>query len=109
MKKEKMAAGVEYVNSNPQAYARVKTTQGAIGYVGLGFIDRFVKAVKVDGVLPSRRTIATGTYPVSRPLFMFTAGYPKLGSIVHALVTFHLTERGQEIVEAKGFVPVTNY
>ena len=40
---------------------------------------------------------------------MFTNGYPRLGSIVHAFVTFHLTERGQEIIEAKGFVPLTNY
>jgi len=109
MKKEKMAGSVEYVNSNPQAYARVKTTAGAIGYVGLGFVDKSVKALKVDGVTPTRRTISKGIFPVSRPLFMFTNGYPKLGTIVHALVTFHLSERGQEIVEAKGFVPVTEY
>lgn len=109
MKKEKMAAGVEYVNSNPQAHARVKTTAGAVGYVGLGFVDRDVRALKIDGVMPNRRTIAKGVYPVSRPLFMFTNGYPKLGSRVHAFVTFHLGERGQEIIEAKGFVPVTEY
>ena len=40
---------------------------------------------------------------------MFTNGYPKLGSTVHAFVTFHLTERGQMIIEDKGFVPVTEY
>jgi phosphate transport system substrate-binding protein len=109
MKKEKMAEGVEYVNSNPQAHARVKTTVGAVGYVGLGFVDKNVKALKIDKVSPTRQTIATGVYSVSRPLFLFTNGYPKLGSVVHAFCTFHLTERGQEIVEAKGFVPVTDY
>lgn len=109
MKKEKMAGSVEYVNSNPQSHARVKTTAGAIAYVGLGFVDHNVKALKVNDVMPSRRTIASGTYPISRPLFMFTNGYPKLGSLVHAFVTFHLSERGQEIIEAKGFVPVTSY
>ncbi|MDY6913280.1 MAG: phosphate ABC transporter substrate-binding protein [Planctomycetota bacterium] len=109
MQKQKMNAGVEYVNSNPQAHARAKTTAGAIAYVGLGFVDKNVKALKIDGVMPTRKTIVTGTYPISRPLFMFTDGYPKLGSAVHAFVTFHLTERGQEVVEAKGFVPVTDY
>lgn len=109
MKKEKMAGNVEYVNSNPQAHARVKTTIGAVGYVGLGFVDRHVKAVTVDGVMPSRKTIASGQYRLSRPLFMFTNGYPKLGSITHEFVTFYLTERGQEIIEAKGFVPLTEY
>ena len=109
MKKEKMADSVEYVNSNPQAHARVKSTVGAIGYVGLGFLDRNVKAMKVDGIMPDRSTIAKGIYPVSRPLFLFTNGYPKLGSVVFQFCTFHLTEEGQEIIEDKGFVPVTAY
>lgn len=109
MNKEKMADTVEYVNSNPQAHARVKSTVGAIGYVGLGFLDRNVKALKVDGVQPDRSTIAKGIYPVSRPLFLFTNGYPKLGTVVHAFCTFYLTEEGQEIIEDKGFVPVTDY
>ncbi len=109
MEKKEMGSGVEYVNSNPQAHARVKTTQGAIGYVGIGFLDRSVKAVKVDGILPSRQTIASGVYPVARPLFMFTNGYPRLGTMVHKFCTFYLTEKGQELVEAKGFVPLTVY
>lgn len=109
MKKKEMGSKVEYVNSNPQAHARVKTTVGAIGYVGIGFLDSNVKALKVDEVLPSRQTIATGQYPVARPLFMFTNGYPKLGSMTYKFCTFYLTETGQEIIEAKGFVPMTNY
>lgn len=109
MNKQKMASNVEYVSTNPQAFARVKNTRGAIGYVGFGFVQTGVKAVVLDGVKPSRQTILSGKYPVSRPLFMFTNGYPALGSMTHKFVTFHLTERGQEVVEDKGFVPVTNY
>ncbi len=109
MNKKEMGQGIEYVNSNPQAQARVKTTQGAIGYVGLGFVDSSVRAVKVNGILPSRQTIASGVYPVTRPLYMFTNGYPKLGSMTHKFCTFYLTEMGQELIEAKLFVPLTNY
>jgi phosphate transport system substrate-binding protein len=109
MNKQKMAPSVEYVSTNPQAFARVKNTRGAIGYVGFGFVQTGVKAVILDGVKPSRETILSGKYPVSRPLFMFTNGYPELGSVAHKFVTFHLTERGQEVVEDKGFVPVTDY
>lgn len=109
MHKEKMAPTVEYVNSNPQAHARVKSTEGAIAYVGIGFLDRYVKALKVNGIAPTRSTIAKGIFPVARPLFLFTNGYPKLGSMAHAFVTFHLTEKGQEIIESKGFVPLTEY
>ncbi len=109
MKKEKMAQNVEYVNSNPQAYARAKMTDGVIAYVGLGFVDNAVKALEIDGVKPSRDTISSGKYPISRPLFFFTNGYPKLGSMIFEFCTFYLTEKGQEIIEAKGFVPVTRY
>ncbi len=109
MAKEKMASTVETVGSNPQAYGRVKTTEGAIAYVGLAFLDRHVKALKVDGVTPSRKAIASGRYPVARPLFLFTNGFPKLGSLVFQFITFHLSETGQEIIEATGFVPVTDY
>jgi len=109
MKKQDLAKGVEYVNSNPQAHARVQSTSGAIAYVGLGFLDGNVKDVKVDGISPSKETISSGVYPISRPLFMFTNSYPKLGSMTHKFCTFYLTEIGQEIIEAKGFVPVTNY
>ncbi|MBN2182229.1 MAG: phosphate ABC transporter substrate-binding protein [Sedimentisphaerales bacterium] len=109
MKKQKMASSVEYVTSNPQAFARVKNTPGAIGYVGYGFVQTGIKAITLDGVKPSIQTIMSGKYPVSRPLFMFTNGYPELGSMTHKFVTFHLTERGQEVVEDKGFVAVTSY
>ncbi|MFP4141531.1 MAG: phosphate ABC transporter substrate-binding protein [Planctomycetota bacterium] len=109
MNKEKMHSSVETVASNPACHARVTSTAGAIAYVGLGFVDSKVKAVKVDGVMPNRRTVASGKFPIARPLFMFTNGYPKLGSLIHEFVTYHLTEKGQEIITAKGFVPLTNY
>ncbi len=109
MKKEKMCDGVEYVNSNPQAHSRVKSTTGAIGYVGIGFLDANVKSIKLDGVTPSRESIVNGSFPVARPLYLFTNGYPKMGTMTYKYCTFHLTEMGQEIVEEKGFVPVTNY
>jgi len=109
MEKEKMASGVEYVASNPDMHKHVSTTQAAVGYVGLGFVDEKVKALRINDIMPTSRTIASGTYPIARPLFLWTKGFPKLGSLTHAFVTFHLSEEGQEIIEAKGFVPVTNY
>jgi ABC-type phosphate transport system substrate-binding protein len=42
-------------------------------------------------------------------LFMFTNGYPKLGSTLYKFVTFYLTEKGQALIEAKNYVPLTNY
>ncbi len=109
MNKEKMHDKTEEVASNPQMHSRISTTKGAIGYLGLGFVDYKVSALTINGIKPSRKTISSGAYPISRPLFMFTNGYPKLGSAVHKFISFHLSEEGQEIVETKGFVPLTDY
>jgi len=109
MRKEKIGEGCEYVGSNGAIRQRVQSTPSAIGYAGLGFVDRTVKALKINGVAPSATTVQTGEYPIARPLFMYTNGYPKLGSALYRFVTIHLTEDGQEMVEEIGFVPVTSY
>ncbi|HER43116.1 MAG TPA: PstS family phosphate ABC transporter substrate-binding protein [Candidatus Eisenbacteria bacterium] len=109
MKKEKIHEGAEYVGSNGAIRQRVQSTRAAIGYVGLGFVDRSVKALEINGVTPDAATIASGVYPVARPLYMFTNGYPKLGSHLFSFITLYLTPKGQEIVEEIGFIPVTRY
>lgn len=109
MKKEKIAEGCEYVGSNGAVRSRVQSTPAAIGYAGLGFVDRTVKALSINGIYPTRKTVSTGKYPIARPLFMVTNGYPKMGSHVYQFVTLHLTKKGQEMVERIGFVPVTEY
>jgi phosphate transport system substrate-binding protein len=109
MNKEEITQSAEYVGSNGAVRQRVQSTQNAIGYVGLGFVDRTVKPIPIDGVEASNETIVSGAYPIARPLFMFTNGYPKLGSHLHRFITLYLSERGQEIVASIGFVPVTSY
>ncbi len=109
MNKQKMAPSVEYVGSNGAVRQRIQSTDAAIGYVGLGFVDNTVKALTVNGVVPTVQTIASGRYPIARPLFMFTDGYPALGSHLHAFVTLHLSPKAQEIIESIGFIPLTSY
>lgn len=109
MKKKKIGKNCEYVGSNGAVKARIQNTAGAIGYAGLGFVDKTVKALKVNGIYPTRKTVSLGTYPIARPLFMFTNGYPKMGSPVYKFVTIHLSKKGQEIISGIGFIPVTSY
>jgi len=108
MNKEKITPEAETTGSNGAMRQRVTSTPGAIGYVGLGFLEG-VKALKINGVAPNPETISSGQYPVSRALFMFTNGYPKLGSHLYEFVTLYLTPKGQEIIQAKEFVPLTKY
>ncbi len=109
MNKKKITSKAEYVGSNGQMRARVQSTKGAIGYVGLGFVDKTVKALTVNNIPASKKTISSGVYPIARALFMFTNGYPKPGSNVHKFVTMYLSDDGQSIIERIGFVPLTSY
>jgi phosphate transport system substrate-binding protein len=108
MHKKPVKGSAEIVGSNQAVANRVKTTPNAIGYVGIGFLTG-LKALPVNGVLPTVTTVQSGTYPIARPLFMYTNGYPKMGSLIFQFVTLHLTEDGQQMVEEIGFVPVTQY
>lgn len=109
MNKEKISEKAEYVGSNGAVRQRVQSTPAAIGYAGLGFVDDTVKALTVNGIAPSSATVRNGTYPIARPLYMFTDGYPKLGSNVYRLVTLSLTEEGYNMIKETGFIPTTNY
>ena len=109
MQKEQIHGGCEYVGSNGAVRQRVQTTPAAIGYAGLGFVDDTVKALKVNGIEPREQTIIAGDYPIARALYMFTNGYPPMGTLLYKFMTLHLTPEGEEIVKSIGFVPVTQY
>lgn len=107
-KKAEISTSAQTYTSNGQIKQVVETTVGAIGYVGLGFVDG-VKALTVNGVSPTVETVKSGVYPIARPLFMVTDGYPAMGSPLFRFITLYLTEDGQDMVESHHFVPVTNY
>jgi phosphate transport system substrate-binding protein len=88
----------------------VLNTPCAIGYSGLAYATHEVKmpciAVEEDGdcVAPSVATAIDRTYPIARPLFMYTAGQPE-GTIKEYL-DWILSDEGQCIIQEKGYAPV---
>lgn len=102
----KVAARAEYAGSNGAVRGRVQSTPGAIGYVGLGFMDHSVKTLAVDGVAPSVETVLDSTYPIARKLYMVTNGTPGADTLCGQFVAMTTRKEGREIVEETGFVPV---
>ena len=105
-KDAKIIGSAEYAGSNGGVRQRVQMTKGAIGYAGLGFVDRSVKALEINGVAPSAETVIAKKYPISRELFMFTNGEPKAESLAAKFLGLSQTEKGKEIIEEIGYVPV---
>lgn len=103
------APGTLNQSSNQAIKTMVAQTKGAIGYVGLGYLDETVKVVPIVGedgqaVTPSVETIQSGKYAISRKLYLYTAGEPQ-GNI-KAYLDFIKGPEGQALVEEDGFVPL---
>ncbi len=88
----------------------VEKTPCAIGYSGLAYATDHVKlaCISKDGsgdcVMPSVATASDGSYPIARPLLMYTNGEPT-GEIKKYL-DFILSDEGQCIIQKKGYAPV---
>jgi len=89
--------------------AEIRQNPNAIGYDGLGYVTEGQKVVAVAReaggpyVLPSVETVKDGSYPIARPLYMYTAGEPQ--GAVRAYLEWVRTE-GQKQVARLGFVPL---
>lgn len=105
MNKERVYPGALLQASNGAIVQAVSNTKGAIGYIGLGYLDGSVKATTVNSIKGTPETTLDGTYPVSRPLFMFTNGWPK-GDTLNFINFVLNPEKGQKYVDEAGFVPL---
>lgn len=88
----------------------VKQTKGAIGYIGLAYLNQYVKplAVSYDGgehyAEPSVETAADGSYPIVRPLYYYYDAADE--QAVADFISYALSPVGQQSVLVQGFVPV---
>jgi phosphate transport system substrate-binding protein len=89
---------------------QIAHNEKAIGYYGMGYLNATQKAIavaKAPGkpyVEPRVETVLDGSYPISRPLLMYTNGEPT--GAVKEFLEFALSEEGQQIVKEQDFVPV---
>lgn len=105
MEKERVYPGALLQASNGAVVQAVSKNKNAVGYIGIGYLDTSVKATTVSGIEGSEESTLNGTYPVSRPLFMFTAGWPK-DEIAKFLNFVKHPEKGQKYIGEAGYVPL---
>jgi len=107
---EEFSSSVLMMPSSQAIVQEVARSQGAIGYVGLGYVTPQLKALGIKksaeapAILPSIETGQNHSYPISRSLHIYTAGEPE--GEVEAFIDFILSPEGQEIVRQMDFVPL---
>ncbi len=88
----------------------VANTPCGIGYSGLAYATEEVKMPCImteeagSCVAPSTATAIDGTYPIARPLFMYTNGAPE--GAVKEYLDWIMSDTGQCIIQEKGYAPV---
>ncbi|MEQ8165880.1 MAG: substrate-binding domain-containing protein, partial [Alphaproteobacteria bacterium] len=106
---------VEIAGDYTETLARLQSNPSAIGVFGLSFYDQnrdTLKVATVSGVEPTLDTIASGDYPVSRPLQFYVKG-AHIGVIpgIEDYIAFFLSDQmagSGGILEAAGLVPASS-
>lgn len=107
-RKDEFSSSIQWVEENDALVRSVAEDSAAIGYVGLGWVDESVKALRVARtkadpfVHPSVAAVRDGSYPVYRPLMLYTTG--TVGGLTASFLRFVGSAQGQSIVARHGFV-----
>jgi len=107
--KRELALGSIDQSGSKDVVALVSRTPCAIGYSGMAYGIPGVRALKISkkkgepGVAPSVETSLDGTYPIARPLYLYTRGTPTPPA--QAFLDWVLSEAGQQVLRDIGFVP----
>jgi len=106
--KEEQIRGMGGIVVQTAAY---RNAPNAIGYSFRFFVTTMtgvknIKLLKIDGVAPTPGTIRDGTYPYSNNFYAITTNRTANNPHVQELIAWFLSEQGQALIEATGYVPL---
>jgi phosphate transport system substrate-binding protein len=86
----------------------VSQNPNAIGYIGIAYVKKNLKALSLDkgngSVYPTADSILSGAYPLSRSLYFYTKGEPS--GLTKEFIDFVTSDKGQNLVREVGYVPL---
>ena len=95
--------GANTVSSNGAMKTAIAQNPDAIGYVGIGHLDKTVQGVTIDGMVPTQENAASGTYKITRLLYMNTKGEPT--GLTKAFIDYIFSPDGTGFVKKAGYIP----
>jgi phosphate transport system substrate-binding protein len=102
--------GTSDMNGSKDVVDHVSKVRTAIGYSGLAYATEHVRMVPVTkgegskAVAPSIDSVLDHSYPISRPLFMYTSGDPQ--GDVKDYLDWIKSDAGQLILQQQGYPPL---
>src|SRR5207249_3079386 len=109
-KKREYKQGQMDMNGSKDVVELVGRTPCAIGYSGMAYKTDAVKYLKVskkkgdNAYLPTMETVLQKTYPIARPLYLYTLGEP--AGEIKGYIGWILGPDGQKVVQETGYIPL---
>lgn len=94
------------LTSTGDVITTVSGNPGAIGYASLASVKETVKALSVDGIVPTEETVKDGSYVVQRPFVLVTRSDTALSETAQKFFDYITSSDANEIISAAGAVPV---
>lgn len=95
--------GMIFTVTDQETASAIEKTSGALGPSTLALLlseKRALKALALDGVVPSAQTISSGSYALYKPMLIVTG--PKTSPEAQAFVAFVRSAAGREILRQNG-------
>ena len=93
------------LTSTGDVITTVSQNPNAIGYASLSAVKDTVKAVSVDGVMPSETTVKNGSYTVQRPFMLVTKEGTPLSEAAQKFMDYITSSSVSQIIIDAGVVP----
>lgn len=93
------------LSSTGDVITAVAGNPNAIGYASLASVKKSVKAISVNGVIPSEKTVKDGSYAVQRPFVLVTKKDKALADPAKKFFDYVISRDANKIITAAGVVP----
>lgn len=101
------AQGIALTEENSGAIRKaVADTPGAISYLALSYVDSSIKALKLEGVEPTKENITSGKYPIWSYEHMYTKGEPS--GLTKIFLDYMVSDEVKPLVEQLGYIAISD-
>lgn len=94
------------LTSTGDVITTVSGNPAAIGYASLASVKDSVKALSVNGIVPSEATVKDGTYSIQRPFVLVTRTGEALSPAAQAFFDYATSQDASALISAQGAVPM---
>jgi phosphate transport system substrate-binding protein len=102
------APSVRFIPATGTLVQSIAQTPGAIGYVGVAYLNPSIKAIALSDkgqnpIAPAKDRTTLSLYPLARPLYFCYE--PKKRNRIRAFLDFARSAEGQALIQKVGFIP----